>query len=257
MRTLLLIVIGFVFCLSSLAQSNFYIKPTVGIVWNSYKNSNENITGNEDVANIFWDNDWVFEFLAGYKLKNNLILESGLVYHNAANRYHLNNAYYTDLSLVGGSSVSLDEGFLCIPLNVKYSINTKFKRLRIIPYLGASWSTHKINTAPYTTTHDIIYAEESSIDNLIPQDTTAIITAYRPTKNTILINYGLELEYQIFDKLIFTLSGNFTSGFSDLNRLDVDVITDSKVESGQIKYRGNKFYISGGLKIPIGFGKKG
>lgn len=255
MRTTLLILIGFVFCLPSFAQSNFYIKPTVGIVWNSYTNSNENITGNEDVANIFWDNDWIFELLAGYKLENNLILESGFVYHNAANRYHLNYQHLSDLSIVGGSSVSLGEGFFCIPLNVKYNINTKLEKIKIIPYLGVSWSTHKINSSPYMSDYDIIYEEGSTIDNPIPQDTTAIIKAYRPSKNNILINYGVEFEYQILDKLIFTLSGNFTSGFSDINRLDIDVILDDNVESGEIKYRGNKFYISGGLKIPIGFGK--
>jgi hypothetical protein len=250
MKATLLILIGFVFYLQSSAQDKFYINPNVGIVWNSYRNSYENITGNEDVANVFWDNDWIFGLLAGYKLDNNLILESGFIYHNAVDRYHLN---YSELSIVGGSSVSLGEGFYCIPLNIKYSFKTKIEKLKIIPYLGLTFSTHNINSSPYMTDYNIIYADESTFDNPIPLDTTAIIQAYRPSKNNVLINYGIGFEYQILDKLIFTLSGNFTSGFSDMNRLEVDVILADQIESGEIKYRGNKFFISGGLKIPFGF----
>lgn len=253
MKTTFLLLIGFVLCIQSFAQSKFYINPNVGIVWNSYKNSNEKITGNEDVGNIFGDNDWIFDLLAGYKFDNNMILESGLIYHNAVNRYHLD---YPELSNAGGSSVSLGEGFLCIPVNFKYNFKTKIEKLKIVPYIGVSWSTHKINSSPYMTVYDINYSEESTFDNPIPQDTTAIVKAYRPSKNNILINYGVGFEYQILEKLIFTLSGNFSSGFSDMNRLDVDVILEDRVESGEIKYLGNKFYISGGLQIPIGFSKR-
>lgn len=253
MRTISVIFIGFIFYLNSIAQSDFYLKPTVGIVWNSYENSNGYITGNEDVVNIFWDNDWIFELLSGYKFENNLILESGFIYHNATNRYHLNNQHFSTSNNVGGSSVSLGEGFLCIPLNGKYSINIKNEKLKILPYFGVTWSTHKINSSPYMTYYDIIFSQDASF---VPLDTSAIIKVYRPSKNNILINYGIEFEYQILDNIIFTLSGNLTSGFRDMNIIDVDVITDDKVESGKIKFLGNKFYLSGGLKIPFGHSKR-
>lgn len=253
MKTILLVLIGFVLCLSTFAQSKFYVNPNVGIVWNSYKNSNEKITGNENVGNVFWDNDWILGLLAGYQFDNNMILESGLIYHNAANRYHLD--YYPELSNCGGSSVSLGEGFLSVPVNVKYSFKTKIEKLKIVPYIGVSWSTHKINSSPYMTRYDIDYSEESTLYNPIALDTTAIIKAYRPSKNNILINYGVGFEYKILEKLILTLSGNLTSGFTDMNRLDIDVILEDRVESGEIKYQGNKLYISGGLKIPIGNNK--
>lgn len=250
MKTALLL-IGIVFSFQLFAQNNFYINPSLGIVWNSYNNSNKNITGNEDVANIFWDNDWILGFLAGYVFDNRVIIESGFMYHNAANRYHLN---YPGLSIVGGSSVSLGEGYYCIPLNIKYKFETKIKKLYVLPYIGSTFSTHNINSSPYLTDHDILYSDDLTPAKFpVPQDTTAVIQGYRTSKNNILINYGVGIEYHILKNMIFTLSGNFTSGFNDMNRLDIDVFLDNETETGQINYRGNKFFVSGGLKLLFGF----
>lgn len=252
MKRTLLAFIGILLCLHSFAQQKFYINPSVGIVWNRYVDSNERITGNMDVGNIFWDNDCIPGFLVGYKFDNNIILESGLIYHNADNRFYFS---YSEISDAGGGSGSLNEGYYCIPLNIKYRITPNIPRLKIVPYVGLSFSTHTINASPYTTMYHINYAEGSTLNNMIPLDTTAIIRGYRPSKNNILINTGVSLEYQIFDRLIFTLSSNFTFGFRDFNRLDIDVILPDRIEYGEIAYRGNKFYISAGVMIPFGFKK--
>jgi hypothetical protein len=230
------------------AQNSFYLNPNVGIVWNSYDNSNPNITGNEDVANIFWDNDWFFNFMFGYNFKYNLTLESGIEYHNAVNRYHLN---YEGLTDGGGSFVSFGEGFLSIPINIKYNINTKIKRLKIVPYVGISLSTHKINSNPYVVIHNVNYEGNSMTNNPIPEDTTSIVKAYRPNKTNLLINGGLGLEYVLFKNITFTLYANFTAGFVDMNKLSVEVLFEDESEYGDIVYRGNKFYLTGGIKIPI------
>ena len=63
------ILCGLLFITNVFAQNSFYLNPNIGIVWNSYENSNPNITGNEDVANVFWDNDWFFSFMLGYNFK--------------------------------------------------------------------------------------------------------------------------------------------------------------------------------------------
>lgn len=248
MKRIFGILCGLLFITSVFAQNNFYLNPNIGIVWNSYENSNPNITGNEDVANIFWDNDWFFNFMLGYNFKYNLTLESGIEYHNAVNRYYLNYEGLTD----GGSSfVSLGEGYLSIPINIKYNINTKIKRLKIVPYLGISLSTHKINSNPYVVIHNIDYEENSMTNNPIPVDTTSIAKAYRLNKTNILLNGGLGLEYVLFKDIIFTLYGNFTTGFVDMNKLTVEVLFEDESEYGDIVYSGNKFYLTGGIKIPI------
>lgn len=248
MKKVFFIGIVVLFCSQANAQDRFFVNPKVGIVWNSYSNSNENIMGNENVANVFWDNDWIFELLAGYQFGNRMIIESGLIYHNAVNRYYFD---YSELNCSGGSLVSLGEGFLCIPLNVKYSIETSLKNLVIVPYLGVSYSTHKINASPYMNIYEEVYSEWSVPPDLIPLDTTAVVSAYRPTKNNVVLNYGVGVEYKVLKNLVFTLSGNFTNGFRIHNRIDAEVILEDRVESGSIAYRGNKFYLSAGIKIPL------
>jgi hypothetical protein len=247
------VLIGIFFCLQTSAQEKFYVNPNIGLVWNSYSNSNERITGNEKIGNIFWDNDLIIDLLTGYKFDNNLILETGFVYHNAVNRYYLD---YPDLVIRGGSTVSLGEGYLSIPINVKYNINTKLNKLKIIPYLGLSYSTHKINSSPYDKNYDILYGEGSTFENPIPEDTTAIIQSHRISKNVILFNYGIALEYQLFENLYFTFSSNFTTGFKTMNRVSVDVFLENQTEKGSIEYKGNKFYISGGIKFPFSIGNR-
>ena len=230
------------------AQNSFYLNPNVGIVWNSYDNSNPNITGNESVANIFWDNDWFFNFLFGYNLKNNITLESGIEYHNAVNRYHLNYEGFAD---GGGSFISLGEGFLSIPINIKYNIKTKIEGLTIVPYLGISLSTHKINSNPYVVIYNVDYKQDSITNNPILVYTTSVAKAYRPNKTNLLINGGLGLEYLLFKNITFTLYGNFTAGFVDMNKLSVEVLFEDESEYGDIIYSGNKFYLTAGIKIPI------
>ncbi|MDH5476196.1 MAG: hypothetical protein OEX22_10930 [Cyclobacteriaceae bacterium] len=233
------------FLTNSYSQNNIYYSSNVGVVWNSYANSNPHITGNEDVGNIFWDNDFIIGVLVGCEFRNNLILESGAQYHNAMNRYFLN---FTDLKR-GSSNISLGEGFLDIPLNIKYKINSGIEKLNIVPYLGVTISNHTINTNPYYTIYDIEYEGNLPPINLVPVDTISIVNAYRPLKTSILINGGIGFEYTFFKRMTFTLSGNFTTGFNDMNKLTVVVFRENQTEYGEIIYQGTKFYLATSIKI--------
>jgi hypothetical protein len=244
-----ILIIGFT---TTHAQQSFYLKPSMGIVWNGYENSNSRITGNEKIGNIFWDNDWIFGMLVGYNLSSKFSIETGMIYHNAANRYHFD---YNSLTSVGGSSVSLGDGFYEIPLNIKYSFKTGIENLKLIPYLGISGATRTIKAERYSTIHIVDYETTNAIEKPVPIDTTATINVFNPRKNSVLINGGLGLEYTPFDGIIITIYGNFTSGFNDMNELDVEVFLKDRTENGTIAFRGNKFYLSGGIKIPFRFGQ--
>lgn len=251
-RTFFLFAIGVIFCFNSFAQSYFYVEPIAGVVWNNYQNSNVNITGNENVKNIFWDNDYIWEIRTGFKFKNNLILESGVAYHIAADRYWLRTEHFSEISHAGGTTTGLFDGFLSVPLNLKYNFQTMVKNLSIVPYFGLAWSTHGKSTTPSSPAYTIDYYFENPGDGFLRADTLAYTITHRPVENNLLINYGLGIEYQILNRLIFTLNGNFTHGFTDMNRFSVNVLSNEGTESGTIRYRGNKFYLSGGVKIPFG-----
>ncbi|MDA3865536.1 MAG: outer membrane beta-barrel protein [Salinivirgaceae bacterium] len=234
--------------LTLFGQSKFYINPSMGIVWNEYNNSNPRITGNEKVSNIFWDNDFIIGLMAGYNFHSQFIIESGVRYHNAANRYSLD---FENNPHGGGSTISLGEGFLEIPVNVKYNIPTGIKNLYVTPYIGAAISTHKINKNPYTSSYTFEY--DTIITNTLPtpSDTIDHISASRPTKNTILLTGGLGVEYTVYENIVFSIQGNFTMGFEPMNKLDVLFFSDQGTESGEIVYEGKKFFLTAGIHIPI------
>lgn len=83
-------------------------------------------------------------------------------------------------------------------------------------------------------------------------DTIAKVSAYGYSNINILLNTGASFEYALFEQLILCASGNFTFGFTDINRVHVDVFEKNKiVDSGDIIYKGNKFYLTAGVKIPL------
>ncbi len=203
---------------------------------------------------IFANNDLFSGILLGYNLGKNLTIESGIQYHNAVNRVALN---YEEISLSSTSSVCLMEGFINIPLNIKYNINTGINNLNIVPYIGMTISTHALGKGKYFETYDFIYKDEQPQlqSQSQPIDTLMKITGYRPTAVGILLNTGIGVEYKLFDKIILTLYGNFTAGFDELNKLSVEVYLNDKTEYGDVIFKGNKFYLSGGIKIPFSIGK--
>jgi hypothetical protein len=253
MKTLSFLILILLAVLHTKAQTKdkFYINPNIGIVWNSYDNTNPNITGNENVANIFWDNDLFLGALLGYNMGKNLTIESGIQYHNAVNRVALN---YEGMSLIGTSYVSFFEGFINIPLNIKYNINTGVKNLNIVPYLGLTLSTHTLGKGNFFESYNCDYDYISGQPQ--PTDTLMKISGYRPTVAAVLLNIGMGVEYNLLNKIIFTFYGNFTVGFQDINKLSVEVFLGDNTEYGDVIFKGNKFYMSGGIKIPFSFDKK-
>ncbi len=230
--------------LTSYAQADFYLNPNLGIAWNQYQNSNENITGNGTENYNFRDNDIIFSFLVGRRFENNLILETGLVYHNAENRYHLN---FDESSSLAGSSVCFGEGYYCLPINIKYSISAINNKFRIVPYFGITYSRHFVASSPYLNGSMGSYSVESLDDITEVSGSTLKVTGYRTSNNNILLNCGVGLEYQLKETVYITLSANCTAGFRDINRLDVDVYLDDRTEFGEITYKGTKLYASVGV----------
>lgn len=227
------------------AQSGLYIKPDAGVVWNTYENTNAYITGNDIYGNLFWDVDFIGGLLVGYDFKNKIGLESGLIYHSAINRYSVN--LLGRFSGFGIAASGIEEGYLIIPLNLKYNFDTGVSRLKVVPYAGAALSTHFLPEGSYSQL-------SSSLGGFSPfQGTTAFATAeaYRPTRVNILLNVGFGLEYTFYKNIAFTLNWNFTKGFSDFNVIDVELDNSGQIEHGEIIYHGDKFYMSGGFKIPL------
>lgn len=146
----------------------------------------------------------------------------------------------------------MDDTYFLIPVNVKYSISTPVESLKVIPYAGITLSMHTQEVGVFGTMYNEVYDPESTFPNLVVTDTSSIIRIGRPSNNNILLNAGANIEYQVLNWLVVSLSGNFTFGFTDLNRIEVEVLKPEGTEYGDIIYRGNKFYLAAGLKIPFG-----
>lgn len=240
-------VLVFLFSSSIDAQSGLYIKPDAGVVWNTYENTNDFITGNDIYGNLFWDVDFIGGLLVGYDFKNKIGLESGFIYHSAINRYSV--SLLGRFSGFGVAASGIEQGYLIIPFNVKYNFDTGVKRLKVVPYAGLSLSTHFMPKGAYTQL-------SSSFGTLSPfQSTTTIANAeaeaYRPTQMNVLLNAGFGLEYTFYKNIAFTLNWNFTKGFTDFNVIEVELDNSGQIEYGEVIYQGEKYYLSGGFKIPL------
>lgn len=244
----LLLLVSFSIPAHLFAQTETYLRAEAGVTWNDYAHNNPNIRGNEQVANIFWDNDFSGALLAGIRFKSKLTVETGFRYHFFANRYHLN---YDGLSFGGSATRYPDLGFYEVPANIKYRVEEVLPHLSLVPYAGFSISGHFKNTGVYESWYEIDYEAQGNPPTLVSEDTIAFVEAYRPATNDVLLNAGLGLEYSIFPRMIVTLYGNYTMGFDVMNQLRLAVFTPDETDKGYVSYKGTKFFLSAGLKIPL------
>lgn len=227
-------------------DSKYYIAVENGITWNRFHNSNAAITGNEDVANIFWDNDYIIGVNLGYMVNPRWSVEVGAYNHMFTNRYYVTH----DNAVVGGIGYrSGGSGILQIPVSAKYFHRVWKDRLAIVPHVGVSLLTHFKEVGAYSQIVDEDFDFNNGEFNVL--DTLSIATAYRPRKVGCQIHAGVGLEYALAKHCILTLHGNYNVGLLRMNRLVVSTEYNGEAQQGHIDYRGTNFTLQAGIKIPI------
>lgn len=174
-----LLLVSILICTHTFCQEGFYIKLEIDASRSFSKSTNSNITANSNA-------DWILGISEGYDFKNHISVETGVLLHNPANRYYWDS--YPEIKSGGGSTVTLGDAFINIPINIKSGLES----FSIVPYIGITYSTSSVTNTPY----NITYFTESygSFEGIQVGDTVAYATSYRPIKNSILINAGASLE---------------------------------------------------------------
>ncbi|NOZ45801.1 MAG: hypothetical protein GXO79_03365 [Chlorobi bacterium] len=230
-------------------KQKFYIGTDIGLSRNKFDNTNQNIYAFEKTPNIFWNNDIIIGLKIGYKATEKISIETGYYSLFFTNSYTIK--YYNSYS-EGGKIRTGGTGFVQVPLRFKYNYYLLNNRLAIVPYVGAAIFTHYLGVGKYDTS---IFETRASneLSSSINDTTTIVLTAYREKNLNVLFVAGIGVEYFLTKKLIFTLYGNSSTGFKEINRLNLVYDKNTVLhQEGDIGYKGTSFNITCGLKMNIG-----
>lgn len=234
MRKLNVVMVLLALCtLPMVAQKGLYVKPEIASVWNSYQETAYEFNG--------LDNGFLASLYLGYQFENKLTLESGLQYQNATIDHTL---MHRREDTHQSSFVASDKKpvYLYVPVNVKYRFDTDVENFKLVPYIGLTLVNNLSEQGIYETQY---------ITDVATNDTAAVIVSEGISKTGLLINLGLALEYE-FKHFSVSMSGNYTGGLNTLNQSTLYLANSTDMNDGKLMYKGSKFYVAFGVKVPIG-----
>jgi hypothetical protein len=224
-----------------LSTSRFYVGTEIYGIWNRFTHDN---------PDIFTDGAWEdfgLGIYGGVRVWKPLWVETGFYTERFSNHYVV---YENDQFISGGGFMTGGTGFYRIPLLLRYRFTTAHGRLSFSPYVGASLLISATGTGEYDRSNsygwsdDGIHAIDTVYDNSV---------AYRLKKSVVTLNAGMGVEYALFPRLLITLHGDYSLGFTDINRLHVKLDGSlSGTREGNILFNGSGWRISAGIKIPLG-----
>ncbi|GEM_PF-6612074 len=224
----------------TLAQSRFYVGAEGGGLLNLFSSDNPEVT-----TDPVWEN-FSLGLYGGMRLWKPLWIETGIYTESYWNDFLF---YHHDTFIGGGGFQTGGEGFLNIPLRLRYRYAPGEGRFALAPYAGVSLLTHTQGTGMYYETEFTSWSD----DGQNPPDTTrTVASAYRLRTLTPLLNMGIGVEYSLAPRMILTFNAERSWGFSDINRLHVVRANSSLTQEGNIYYNGSAWHLRVGIRIPLG-----
>lgn len=169
------------------------------------------------------------------EVETQLFLESGFMI-----KFYQEGVGFTPI-LYNGSS-SGDPSWL-IPFRLGYKINVSKNNIHIAPILGYVFGINP----PFG--YGASYGTYSSGTTTI---NFQILESPNVSRYFSLIQTGLALEFKLFNSIIFSLYGNYFSGFNQITILNVDYTVNSSSDyTGTAESKGQFWDIGGAIKYPI------
>ena len=239
MKKLILILIFIGLTIHSKSQDKFYIKGDIGLSKALFSSNLDELSGKEfnGITGIY----------LGYSINKKIDFETGLNYFMISTNYYLQFDDHALFSSTGSS----DYKYLITPFNFYYNLIIPNSKFIISPSIGISACFRQDNDVRYES---LTFDDFHDLNSLTVSMTDSI-TDFRikPDYNkTILINAGLNVDYNISNKIAFTIKVNISKGFNDINKLGVLIKREDDTNlNGILTNNGSHFYSSLGLKFKL------
>jgi len=193
------------------------------------------------------ENDAIAGIYFGYSINKNIDFETGINYFMISKNYTIE---LDDHNLISSSTGSSDYKYIIIPFNLYYNFTIPNTKFTISPLIGISACFNQENDVKYES---LTFEDFNDLSNLTVINQSDSITDYiiEPGNNrTILINAGANIDYNITNKISFSIKANISKGFNEINKHGVLVKREDDLNlNGILTNNGTHFYSSLGLKF--------
>lgn len=180
-----------------------------------------------------------FGFVLRQDFYRKLYFETGVIW-----KYFQEGYGFKSIDSFGGGSG--DPSYI-IPFRVGVSINLHKEKIYLVPVIGYSLG---INPWWFTYYDDIGGGGGFYVDGSTEISSHDKTTWESDTYS--LLQTGLGLDFRIFRTMLFSISGNYYTGFNEVMRMDIEyTMNNSNPYKGTATSKGEFWCISTSLKYPI------